>query len=428
MPRKSETKLSESYVRKLETKDGQEVTEYFRDVPGLGVRVKPSGTKTYIFKYRDPFGRQRKMVVGPVWTAKRKDGLNPTQAIDKALKMRAAVRDGQDPASARDGRRNAKTVARLCDEHLKAAALTLKPATLTMERSRIERHVKPLLGTRAVAGLGRTDMEQFFADVAAGKSVPKYKGDGKRPRGGVARGGLSQARRTLEMLAKILERAVQDGTLPNNPARKIAKQKPKRVKPPFALDTVKRVGKAMRALEAEGEPAVGINAVRHLLLTGFRRMEGLTLRWGMIDNPAHCARLPDTKSGPQIRPLGQAALDHLASLKPHGAKGSEYVFPGSGAAGHFVGAPKVWKRITAKAGVSGVSIHGLRHWFASAAADMNFSELVIAGLLGHTIHSVTGRYATAPDSALILAADRVSQRLADALDGKERGVVVQLHA
>jgi hypothetical protein len=59
---------------------------------------------------------------------------------------------------------------------------------------------------------------------------------------------------------------------------------------------------------------------------------------------------------------------------------------------------------------------------------MNFSELVIAGLLGHTIHSVTGRYATAPDSALILAADRVSQRLADALDGKERGVVVQLHA
>ena len=44
---------------------------------------------------------------------------------------------------------------------------------------------------------------------------------------------------------------------------------------------------------------------------------------------------------------------------------------------------------------------------------MNFSELTIAGLLGHHIKGVTARYATAPDSALLAAADRVALRIAE---------------
>ncbi len=63
-----------------------------------------------------------------------------------------------------------------------------------------------------------------------------------------------------------------------------------------------------------------------------------------------------------------------------------------------------------------MTIHGMRHWFASAAAEMNFSELVIAGMLGHSFNSVTARYAVTPDSALIAAADQVSERLSGLLD------------
>ena len=73
-----------------------------------------------------------------------------------------------------------------------------------------------------------------------------------------------------------------------------------------------------------------------------------------------------------------------------------------------------------------MSLRGLRHWFASAATQMGFSELVIAGLLGHRVKGVTARYATAPDSALVAAADRVSRKIADALDGVLSGDVVQI--
>ena len=60
-------------------------------------------------------------------------------------------------------------------------------------------------------------------------------------------------------------------------------------------------------------------------------------------------------------------------------------------------------------------MHVLRHSFAATAAEMGFSELTIAGLLGHSVPGVTARYAHVPDSALVAAADRVSARIASRL-------------
>jgi hypothetical protein len=59
---------------------------------------------------------------------------------------------------------------------------------------------------------------------------------------------------------------------------------------------------------------------------------------------------------------------------------------------------------------------------------MNFSELTIAGLLGHSVKGVTARYATAPDSALLAAADRVALRISEVLDGKKGATVVSIGA
>ena len=139
----------------------------------------------------------------------------------------------------------------------------------------------------------------------------------------------------------------------------------------------------------------------------------------MVDRHARCLRFKDTKSGKQFRPIGQSAFDFLATFQPKSAAASDYVFAGSSKSGHFVGLPKAWSRVADRAEVADVSLHGLRHWFASAAAEMNYSELTIAGLLGHRVKGVTARYATAPDSALLAAADRVSARLLAALEGRE---------
>jgi hypothetical protein len=48
---------------------------------------------------------------------------------------------------------------------------------------------------------------------------------------------------------------------------------------------------------------------------------------------------------------------------------------------------------------------------------MGFSELTIAGLLGHSVPGVTARYAHIPDAALVAGADQVCARIAAALNG-----------
>lgn len=407
--------------------DGRDVIRFDAEERGFGVRVKPSGVKSYVFKYRNKFGQQRKLHIARV------GDITPDQARGWAEKLRGRITEGEDPASDRSAERKAMTVAQLCDDYLEAGKGRIKDSTLSVDKSRIERHVKPLLGSRPVASLTHADMEKFLRDVMTGKTAvkpAKGKRDDRRARGGQTRGGGAVASRTLGMLGTILERAVRDGVLAKNPVRGIARPKERPRKPTFSFDTIAELGKAMREAEADGENVAGLRAIRFLLLSGCRRMEALGLQWATVDRKSHCLRFKDTKSGAQIRPLGRAALDHLLSFEPDGATPADYVFPGASKQGHFVGLPRAWERVCDRAKIEGVSIHGLRHWYASAAAAMEYSELVIAGLLGHRVKGVTARYTNVPDKVLIAAADGVTREIARYLDGltQTEENVVPLHS
>ena len=85
---------------------------------------------------------------------------------------------------------------------------------------------------------------------------------------------------------------------------------------------------------------------------------------------------------------------------------------------------KVLARVC-KTGLKGVTPHVLRHTFASVAGDLGYSELTIAGLLGHAGGSVTAGYVHL-DAALVTAADRVSSVLAATLDGEPTAQVIPI--
>ncbi len=175
----------------------------------------------------------------------------------------------------------------------------------------------------------------------------------------------------------------------------------------------------MREAASEGEHPTGLAAVRLMLLTGFRRMEVLGLERLWFSRKEHCIRFPDTKSGAQIRVLGEAAMDCIESLP--GGDGSRFFFPADWGDGHFIGVVRVLDRVCLKAKLKDVTPHILRHTFASVAGDLGFSELTIAGLLGHSARRVTQRYVHL-DTALVVAADHVSAEIGQMLDG---GVAVK---
>jgi integrase len=385
---------------------------------GFGIRMKPTGAATYLVQYRTAERRTRRLAIGKLGT------LTPDEARTLARDRLAAAAKGADPSAERHAARAAMTVAELCDLYVAEAAGRVKASTLAMDKSRIERHVKPLLGRHAVRSLTTEDVEKMQLDIAAGKTARK------RPegRGGATTGGKGVAARTVGMFATILEFACRRRLIPANPARGIAKLPEGRQRRFLNLDDIARLGEEMRMAEAEGfENCTGLAAIRFLLLTGLRRNEALALPWEWVDLGARCIRFADTKSGAQLRPLGAAAVALLEALPR--TDGARFVFPADrGSDGHFVGLPRVLARLCARAALAGVTVHVLRHSFAATSAEMAFSELTIAGLLGHAVPGVTARYAhLAPDRALLAAADQVSARIAAALDGQAGIDVIDLN-
>ena len=412
-------KIMKRTVDALRPKPGRDVFAWDTEMRGFGVRVKPSGVKTFLVQYRNAEGRTRRLVLGQYGT------LTPEIARDIARQKLTAVAEGEDPSANRHAARASMTVNEICDWYLEQAEAgrilgrnrrPIKSSTLHMDRSRIETHIKPLLGSRLVSGLTLREIESMQADIAVGKSAHgRSKG-----RGGRSTGGAGVASRTISTLRGLLGHAARLQIIRGNPAEGVRQLASERRQRRLSNDELRRLGQVMREVASAGEHPTGLASVRLMLLTGFRRMEVLGLERVWFSRKDHCVRFPDTKSGAQIRVLGEAAMDCVESLSVHGD--SPFVFPADRGDGHFIGVVRVLDRICRKAKLEDVTPHVLRHTFASVAGDLGFSELTIAGLLGHSARGVTQGYVHL-DTALIVAADRVSEEIAQILDG----VVVARH-
>ena len=384
-----------------------------RELRGFGVRVSPTGLKVYLIQYRNPEGKSRRLSLG------RHGLLTPEQARDLAREKLVLIARGEDPNQAAEIDRNGMTIGQVCDWYLAEAEAgrllgrrrkPIKPSTLAMDRSRIESHVRPLLGSRRLASLKLLDIEGMQADVAAGKTAKPRAGS----RGGATTGGAGTAARTVSTLHSLLEHALRLGLIERNPAKGVRKLASEPRDRRLSAAEITALGQALRKAEQDGEHPTGVAAIRLLLLTGFRRSEALGLHRTWVDAEVQAVRFPDTKTGAQIRPIGRAALDLIQSQPRR--DGSAFVFPSDWGEGHFTAVVAVLDRACAAARLQGVTPHTLRHTFASVAADLGFTELTIAALLGHAARGVTQRYVHV-DEAVRMAADRVAERIDQLLAG-----------
>ena len=76
---------------------------------------------------------------------------------------------------------------------------------------------------------------------------------------------------------------------------------------------------------------------------------------------------------------------------------------------------KPWKAVVARAGLSGVRIHDLRHTHASVGAGAGLGLPIIGKLLGHTQSATTQRYAHLDNDPLKKASENIGSRLAAAM-------------
>lgn len=392
-------KITKTALAELVPNPDRETYLWDSSLIGFGVRMLPSGKATYFVKYRTLEGQSRKMSLGRVGT------LTPDEARKLAAAALGEVAKGGDPSDERQSKRAAMTVRELAESYLTEGTARWKPNTLSSNESQIRVHILPLIGDRKVESLRYTDVTKMQADITAGKTAKMRKG-----RAGVTTGGKGVATRAVVVLGAMLNHAVNLDVVERNVAAKVKKAAIGKRKRDLSFEELRTLGAALDDNPEECE--VGIAAIRFLLLSGMRRNEALTLEPGFCIPSRGTINLPDSKTGEQTRAIGQAAFEVL----PRG--NNRWHFPALRGDGHFVGLPKTLKRICAKAGIESVTPHTLRHTFASIAATMDFSELTIAGLLGHGNHTVTSRYARVADRSLVMAANLVSETISQALAGE----------
>ncbi len=397
------------------------------DVSGFGAR-RQTGTVSYVLIYRTAEGRQRWHTIGrhgSPWT--------PDEARREAKRLLGSVAGGFDPAALKRAKRAANSVSELCDLYLADAeagrVLTRRKAakkasTILTDRGRIERHIKPLLGTMSVPAVTRNDVEAFMHDIAEGKTATRTKTSKLR---GVAnvRGGKGTATRTVGLLGSIFTYAARHHMRPDNPVRGIERFADQQRLRRLSNDEYWALGAALRKATSIGiwPPAVALT--RFLLTTGWRSGEGVGLRASEIDLGRHIAILGDSQTGRSMRPISNNAVE---LLRPMIGKGTGLVFPASRGSGLMTGFPKFWKRIAQLGELpEDVTPHVFRHSFASLAADLGYSEPTIAALIGHKGRTVTSRYIHSADAVLLAAADAVADRTLELMgDRRPKAKVVQL--
>ncbi len=382
------------------------------ELTGFGVRVMPTGRRSFLLKYRNHRGRSKQLSLGKY------GNVTVDQARTLAKQAIADVTNKLDPVQERKDEKKFETVSELCDRYLFEARAgrvlrrgkPKKTSTLDIDAGRIRRHIKPLLGKYAVDELERRHCQKFLSDIMQGKTAGVF--NSRKPRGkAVVTGGPGTAAKALSLLSAIFNWAIKTGCVVNNPCDGIEKPADNKKERYLTAEEYRKFGQALIVAEKQGVNPVALAALRVLALTGCRRNEILKLQRSELDFEFRCFRFEDTKSGKQIRPLGCGALD---SLKELNFVSNKWVFPASRGNKHLVNVRKVMIKVLEIAELpEDITPHVLRHSFATTANELGFSELTIAGMIGHSVGTITARYAHNVDSALLSAADRVSTVIAN---------------
>lgn len=389
-------------------------TFYWDDtLRGFGLKLLPDGTRTYVVQYRTSGGRAggtRRVTIGKhgsPWTAE------TARSEAKLILGRVAV--GEDPADAKRQRREMLTVAQLCDQYLTDGTGTKKESTLTTDRGRIDRHIKPALGRKKVNEVTQADVRKFLKGIAEGTTAADIK---TKARGrAIVRGGKGTATRTVGLLGGIFTYAAELGLIDRNPVHGVKRYPDKRNERFLSPTELATLGRALDQAEVSGTNPKALMIIRLLVYTGARRGEIERLKWNEIDLIGSRLRLEDSKTGQKVIRLNAAARELLEQWGGKTENKTGYVFRATDGDGHFVGTPRIWSSLRTTCQLDEVRLHDLRHSFASVGVMGGTPLMIVGALLGHADHSTTQRYAHIADDPIALAAEQIGQQLRDAMTG-----------
>lgn len=413
------TKITKRVVDAAEVAD-KRYTIFDSDVKGFGLRVFPSGQKSYVFEYRAGEGgrnsAKKRITIGKT------SEFTPDEARRQADKLRSKVKVGEDPQGDKAKRRDAIIVKELGDqflkEHVKAKR---KQNTANSYDEILARHIIPRLGRMKAVDVTTANVAKLHFDMRATPAM---------------------ANKTTAVISSMFSFGFKMGLVPKgaNPANDVEKYDEKSVERYLSTAELERLGAAVRLAETTGIPWVtdptkkskhlrkenrntvigehAAAALRLLIFTGARLREILHLEWQFVDLERGLLLLPDSKTGKKTIVLNAPAINVLANV----ARVGRYVIA-SDTAGTDEERPRAdlkrpWDAVRRQAKLEDVRIHDLRHNFASFGAGSGMGLPIIGKLLGHTNAATTQRYAHLDADPIRNASEAIGSRIMDAMGAR----------
>ncbi len=351
----------------------------------FGVRVQPSGVKSYIIQTRAR-GRMRKITLGRF----------PELSLDAARREGAAVLarlwGGEDVKPARKNR--APLFRDFARRYRERRRHRWKPSSLETHDIYMRNRLMPAFGRMRLDAIDHARVSAWFDAASADKP--------------------GAANRAFEILRAMLRTARQWGDIDEhvpdacanivkNPRRPVARF--------LSREELQRLGTVLDAHRAKHPWPVA--AIRLLTLTGARLSEILNLKWGEIGELGEdgaSARLEDSKTGPRTVWLGPEAASVLVALPR--AEEATRVFPENLTSSRLY---TFWVGIREEAGLPGLRIHDCRHTWASQGVMNGVGLTTVGRLLGHRQRETTAIYAHLDDNALQDAAAQAAGIIARAM-------------
>ena len=372
--------LTQAFVKKSKVHEGLSSVDYYDErMPGLLLKVLPSGRKTYYIRYKDlrKVSCQRKIGNAVI--------LNLSEARALARRKLAEVAMGVDPFANAPVNLSPTLEAFAAKDYIPYVKTYKK--SWEMDISRIRNHLLPYFGAMRMNDIEKRDVVELIND-----QLPIYKP-----------GSINRVIILLRYMFNLAIKWETHGVLRNPTAGIPLLKENNQVERFLSSDEAKAL---LIAIKNSKNPMLQ-HIVSMLILTGARKREVLDAKWEDFDMERNSWRIPNTKAGKaRIVPLSDTATVLLTKLRKK--KRSPYTFANPTTLKPYRSIYYSWHTARKQAGLADVRIHDLRHSFASFLVNAGRSLYEVQTLLGHTQIKTTQRYAHLSTTSLRSASNEVS--------------------
>ncbi|BES84523.1 prophage integrase IntA [Pectobacterium araliae] len=338
------------------------------DGGGLLLFVKPSGTKTWRFRYYHPQTKKRTTLTF---------GSYPAISLADARQMREAAKalleKNIDPQFHQQQQReqeqaiNLNTFAKVsADWYEVKKSQPLAENTIKDIWRSLEKYVFPFIGTLPITQLTARHFITALEPIQAS-------------------GKLETVKRVSQRINEVMDYAVNSGLIPANPAAKIRKAFQTPVKTHMPTIRPEALPGLMKTLSVASIELQTRLLIEWQLLTVTRPAEAAETRWSEINLTDNTWTIPAGRMKMRrdhVIPLPPQALAILDAMKPISGH-REYLFPSSKDPKQPMNSQTANAALR-RMGYKGVLVsHGLRAIFSTAANEEGFPPDVIEAALAH---------------------------------------------